>query len=220
MESQPMKSILRALLLLALACTPPAIAAEIPVAGRDYVEVQAGRWSPADGRIEVVEVFGYTCPHCAHFEPQLRQWKKKQPGDVNLVTVPAAFGGQWDAWARVYFAAEQLGAVARLHPELFQALHVQGSLPRNATASELAAFVTPRGVDGERFRAALASPETEAQLRRAAGYVRAVGLRGTPTLLVNGKWRVQGETFDDMLRITQWLVAREREAASTAPTSP
>jgi thiol:disulfide interchange protein DsbA len=213
-----LKSLLRTVLLASLAWLPLAQAAETPVEGRDYVGVSVGPWSAPPGRIEVAEVFGYTCPHCARFEPQLQQWKSRQAKDVQVVVVPAAFGGSWDAWARVYFAAEKLGVLGRSHRAVFEALHLHGTLPRNATAQELAAFFAGVGVDGEAFRAALAAPDTDEKLRRSARYIREAGLEGTPALVVNGRWRIQPNSFDEMLRIADWLVERER-AARPAPTS-
>ena len=208
-----MKSLLTGLLFATLAWLPGAHAAETPVAGQDYVEIDAGRWESKPGRIEVVEVFGYTCPHCAHLEPLLREWKGRQGKDVSLVPVPAAFGGRWDIWARAYFAAEHLGVAARTHQAVFDALHVSGSLPGNPSAHELTTFYASQGVDPDRFRQALAAPEVEARMQRSASYVRAAGLQGTPSLIVNGRYRVQAATFEDMLRITSWLVERERASA-------
>ncbi|KAF1687142.1 disulfide bond formation protein DsbA [Pseudoxanthomonas broegbernensis] len=212
-----MKSLIAGLFLAALAWLPAAHAADTPQAGRDYVEIDVGPWAPKAGRIEVAEVFGYTCPHCAHFEPMLRQWKAKLPPDVDLVPVPAAFGGGWDAWARAYFAAQRLGVAERTHQAVFDALHRDGTLPRNATAQELAGFYANHGVDPERFRAALADPQVDALLRKSAAFVRGAGLGGTPTVIVNGRYRVLGERYEDVLRTSQWLIARERSAhASTS----
>ena len=74
-----MKPFVSALLLLALAWLPgAALAQSTPQAGRDYVEIPGGQaWAARPGRIEVAELFGYTCPHCAHFEPLLAQWKQR-----------------------------------------------------------------------------------------------------------------------------------------------
>ena len=34
------------------------------------------------GKIEVIEFFWYSCPHCNAFEPRLVQWTKQVPPDV------------------------------------------------------------------------------------------------------------------------------------------
>ncbi|KHM90302.1 dihydroneopterin aldolase, partial [Xanthomonas vesicatoria] len=50
-----------------------------PVEGEDYTLIDGGQpYAPLAGKVEVVEVFGYTCPHCAHFEPTLEAWAAKQ----------------------------------------------------------------------------------------------------------------------------------------------
>jgi len=212
-----MKALLTGLLLAALTWLPGVAAAadtDTPQAGRDYVEIAGGKpWAAKPGRIEVAEVFGYSCPHCAHLEPLLKAWKGKQAGDVDFVAVPAAFGGSWDTWARAYYAASSLGLLARTHDAVFAAVHEQGALPRNPSAQELAAFYAGYGVTADRFRAALADPKVDEQVRRAAAFAQASGLEGTPTLIVAGRYRVLGHSFEDMLRITDWLVARERQAA-------
>lgn len=206
------------LLLAALAWLPAAHAAGAPQAGRDYVEIDAGPWAARPGRVEVAEVFGYTCMHCARFEPRVREWKAGLPADVDLVRVPAAFGGGWNDWARAYFAAERLGVAARTHRAVFDAIHRDGSLPRNATAGELAGFYAGHGVEPARYLAALEAPEVDAQMDRAAAFARDAGVQGTPTLVVNGRYRVLGDTYEAVLDTAAWLVARERGAdASTSP---
>jgi len=212
-----MKAVLCAFLLVVLAWLPGAARADDPPqAGRDYVEIPDGKpWAARPGRIEVVELFGYACPHCAHFEPLLKEWKQRQGKDVDLVPVPAAFGGAWDAWARAFFAASDLGLLSRTHDAVFAAIHQNGQLPRNPSAQELAAFYGRYGVDPERFRAALADPRVDARLARAREFAIASGVEGTPTLIINGRYRVLGSTLEESLRIADWLVARERQPAKS-----
>ena len=210
-----MKPFVSALLLLALAWLPgAALAQSTPQAGRDYVEIPGGQaWAARPGRIEVAELFGYTCPHCAHFEPLLAQWKQRQGKDVDLALVPAVVGGAWDVWARAFFAASDLGLLPRSHEAVFAAIHRDGRLPRNPSAQELGTFFSSYGVDGDRFRAAMADPKVDARMDRAREFAIASGAEGTPTLVVNGRYRVTAASLEDALRITDWLVARERSRA-------
>ncbi|MDU1661785.1 MAG: thiol:disulfide interchange protein DsbA/DsbL, partial [Stenotrophomonas maltophilia] len=115
--SRLLLSVLVLLPLAACAATP----ANAPlVEGKDYERIaQPGPFQPLAGKIEVVEVFGYTCPHCAHFEPQLEAWAAKLPADVRFTPVPAAFGGAWDAWALAYYAADEVGVAKRSHAAVF-----------------------------------------------------------------------------------------------------
>src|SRR5690606_41719547 len=66
-----------------------------PVAGQHYVEIADPQpFQPLDGRIEGVEVFGYTCPARARFEPLGPAWKARQPDD-GRVTLAAARVGRY-----------------------------------------------------------------------------------------------------------------------------
>ena len=207
------------LLLMLLAIAPLSACAAAPAAlieGDDYeVIAEPGPFAPLAGKIEVVEVFGYTCPHCAHFEPQLEAWVAKQPADVRFTPVPAAFGGYWDSYARAFYAAEQVGVRQRSHADVFKALHVQGSLPaQNVTPDELATFYAQYGVQPQRFVEALRSQQVDDKVKYARAFAMRVKVTGTPMLIVNGKYLVKGRTFDDTLRIAAALVARERTGAS------
>lgn len=199
--------------LAAWAASPRAVPkGAAPVVGVDYVVIDGGQpYAPVKGRIEVVEVFGYTCSHCSHFEPLVAQWKSKLPADVKFIPVAAPMGAMWIPYARAYFAAQSMGLAGKTHEAMFKALHVDGSLPLSRpSAGEIAGFYARYGADPQRFAAAMASPATEAQLERARGFMIRSGVTGTPTIVVNGKYRVVGKSFDDMLRITDHLVARER----------
>jgi thiol:disulfide interchange protein DsbA len=198
--------------LLLLALLPLSAFAADPVAGVEYVEIADGKpYAPLNGKVEVVEVFGYTCIHCAHFQPVLSAWHKKQPSWVRFTPVPAAFGGYWLPYARAYYAAAKLRVLAKTHDAMFKALHEQGSLPiQNASSNEIAAWYANYGVDPKAFVAAMDSPATDLLLERSKEFALATGIEGTPTLIVNGKYRVTGGSFEDSLRIADFLVARER----------
>lgn len=207
------------LLLLLLALAPLSACSATPAAalveGDDYdLIANAGPFAPLAGKIEVVEVFGYTCPHCAHFEPQLKDWVGKQPADVRFTPVPAAFGGYWDSYARAFYAAEQTGVLSRSHADVFKALHESRSLPaQNVTPDELATFYSSYGVQPAQFVEALRSQAVEDKVKNARAFAMRVQVPGTPAIIVNGKYLVKGRNFDDILRITSALVARERAAA-------
>lgn len=204
------------LILLALAPLTAAAANPAPVAGEDYFEIADGRpYLPLDGKVEVAEVFGYPCPHCAHFEPKLERWAARQPKYVRLTPVPAAFGGPWDAFARAYLAADALGVANKSHLAMFQAIHDKHSMPvQNVAPEELAAFYAGYGVPPQRFIETLKSEQVDARLKAAREFALRSGVRGTPSLIVNGRYLARGKDFDDLLRVTDWLVAREHTAAA------
>lgn len=200
-------------LLLALLLPFAALSAPVaPVEGTDYEIIENGApYEAVAGRIEVVEVFGYTCSHCAHFEPAVQAWKAKLPRDVKFTPVAAPFGGQWRPFARAWFAAKSLGIADRSHEAVFRALHEEGTLPRNPTDGELAGFYAQFGVEPARFVATLNSPAVDAALERATTFLRRSGVEGTPTVIVAGKYRVTAPQ-SKVLRVVDQLIARERAA--------
>lgn len=198
-------------LLLPFAAAAATSAPDAPVEGRDYVLVDAGPWKPLDGKIEVVEVFAYTCPHCAEFEPKLEAWVAKLPDDVRFQYLPAAYDPR-DPFARAFFVAEQAGALGRTHAALFHAIHDEHLIARNATAGELAWFYGQHGIDQAKFRAALLAPAVDEQMKRAYDWAKAIQLPGTPTLVVNGRYRITARTHEAGLRIADQLIAQLRAA--------
>lgn len=205
-----------------------------PVAGTDYIELPTGQpFETTDGRIEVVEIFGYTCAHCAAVQPTVRALKAKLPPDVNMVYVPAAFGGTWDTYAKAFYAAQAMGLLDKTHDAMFRAIHIDRTLKGMSgtdTPEQLAAFYASYGADPGQFSSSMQSFAVATQVNRARQYVTAAFANGdtpsTPTFLVNGKYRVKGKTQDDVFRIINQLIAAERakqagaEPAAVAAPQP
>ena len=194
----------------AAASAPP------PVEGQDYVKIQGGQPFIPDGKIEVVEVFGYTCPHCATFQPLVNAFKSGLPADVRFTYVAAPFGGYWVPYAKAFYAAEQLGVVDRTHDAVFRAIHLERTLPIQPlpTDEQIAAFYGKQGVDAKQFASTMGSFAINGKLSRATQFIQRSGVDSTPTLVVNGKYRVTGKSPEDNLRIANQLVAQERAAAA------
>lgn len=200
------------LLLLPLSACAQAPAGPLRV-GEDYEVLDQGqRWQPPNGKIEVAEVFAYWCSHCAAFQPYVDTWKKKIPADVSFAYVPAAFDLD-DAYGKAYFAAESAKAVTRIHQPLFDAVHEEGMLPRNATVDEMGTWFAQRGLNRARMVGLMQSKAVAAQMVRARDFAVANRVGGTPTLVVNGKYVVRARSNEDRIRVLNALIALERTAA-------
>lgn len=190
-----------------------------PVLGTHYVEIEDPQpYLPLEGRVEVVEVFGYTCPACASFEPLVSAWKQRQPDDVRVTLLAAPFSGYWMPYAKAFYAAEALDLVDATHKPMFDAVHLQRTLPvQGASTDAIAAFYASHGADARGFAQTMESFAVSGQLRRARQFVERTGVDSTPTMIVNGKYRViAGQDFQDVLRIVDHLVERERAAGTAA----
>ncbi len=193
------------------AVQPPAGPA--PRAGTDYVEISGGQpFAATPGKIEVAEVFAYWCGHCASFEPLVNAWKARQPADVHFVAVPAVFNDA-DSYPRAFYAAETMGVLGRTHDATFNAIHIQRRLPPNASLDAIVDFYGTLGIDTKQLRSTMQSFAVNASMGRARAFAVRSGIEATPTIVVAGKYRViGGRSLDDVLRITDHLVAMERAA--------
>ncbi|MDQ3057713.1 MAG: thiol:disulfide interchange protein DsbA/DsbL [Pseudomonadota bacterium] len=199
---------------IAASAATAAAAGPALVPGTDYSEIPNGQpYRPLDGKIEVVEVFAYWCGHCASFQPLVDAWKRKLPADVRFTYVPLS-GGPADSLSRAYFAAETSNQLDKTHNAIFNAIHLNRTLTQRPTPEEIAAVVGKEGVDGKTFADAMNGFAIGGHLNRAQQFAMRSGVDSTPTLVVDGKYRVQGKTLEDALRIANQLIAQQRAAKS------
>lgn len=194
--------------------SPTALQGPAPVPGSDYELIDGGvPYAPAPGKVEVVEIFSYTCSHCFRFQALLGPWKAALPEDVNFIYLPAVFGGVGDQFARAAFAAQGMGVFEQTHEAVYNAIQVENKLA-SASNEDITTMYAGLGIDGAAFAQALTSFGNTAQLARAHQFALRSKIGGTPSLVVNGRYLVKGNSFEDMLRITNHLIASERDAAA------
>lgn len=185
----------------------------VPAAGKNYrvLEPRVATELPA-GKVQVIEFFSIGCPHCAEFEPHLQAWLKRKPANVEVVRLPAIFNPFFKLMGRAYYALEDCGAAEAVSPVLMDLIHVkrdpallralgewQNASNRNdlegaAAAEKLVAAAIAEvakqraGVDPKKFIAAWNSFSVNARLSRADAVFRRYGVRGVPTIAVDGRF--------------------------------
>jgi thiol:disulfide interchange protein DsbA len=197
-------------LLLTTACTASNSDAAAPsyTQGNEYVALPAAHRYSSEGKVEVVEVFSYGCVHCAHFAPIAEEMRKQLPPGVVFKLVPAAFSDDWIPYARAFYAAQKLGVVERTHLALFKA-KFEDHYPIS-TLDELADFYAQQGVDRAKFLSIASSDEVTAQIKHDMNFVRQWQVDGTPTIVVDGKYRSGHiKTQEELAALAQWLAKRE-----------
>jgi thiol:disulfide interchange protein DsbA len=157
-----------------------------PVEGRDFVRLAQPIAMPAGAKIDVVEFFGYWCPHCNAFEPSLEAWVKKLPANVSFRRVPVAFSGAHESYQRMYYALEAMGQLETLHRRIFAAVHLQRM--RFDKESDAVSFVSANGVDGTKFADAYKSFGVQSKIRQAKQLADAYKIDGVPTLGIHGRF--------------------------------
>ena len=208
-------------LLFPLIATAQPIAPGLPRAGIDYEVLAAPQptYSAVKGKIEVVEVFSYACPHCAHFQAFISAWKKKAPADVNFIYMHAAGGGAWERFARGFYVAESKKILPRTHEALFNAVFVDQKLTPNASLDEIASFYSSFGVDKKSFLDAMMSKAINDKVAKSTQFSIRTGANSTPTIVINGKYKIfatQDRGFEGMIKAIDFIVAKERAAMKAA----
>jgi thiol:disulfide interchange protein DsbA len=170
------------------------------------------------GKIEVVEFFWYECPHCYELEPVLEKWIAKLPQDVEFRRVPATFNERWNISARVFFALESMGLLAKLHKPLFDAIHKDRL--KVTDERQLNDWLQRQGVDTAKFQATYKSFAVESRLKRSQQLVGASKIDGVPALLVNGRYLVAAGgtvgSHERMVAIADSLIAESRKSLAAA----
>jgi thiol:disulfide interchange protein DsbA len=160
------------------------------------------------GKVEVVEVFSYACIHCAEFSTYADELRKSLPKGVEFKLVPAPFNDTWVPFARAYYAAKKLGVLDRTHDLLFEKKFKE-QYPINSM-DEIADFYASQGVNRAEFLKIANSPEVDAQIKKDLALIQAWGVDGTPTIVVDGKYRSANiKSFKELVALTQWLVQQE-----------
>ena len=173
---------------------------------------------PADtgsDTVEVTELFSYGCSHCNTFEPYLESWNQSKPENVTYNRIAVAFGRRaWEMMARAYITAEMLGIEDESHIAMMDAIWKERKQFR--TVDELADFYTQFGIERSAFLANYQSFAADSQLRKSQRDVQLFGITGTPSMVVNRKYRVTSSKavgdYNIMLDVVDFLVSKESAA--------
>lgn len=205
-----MRLIRRIVAVLVLLCATSVQAEGNAPAG--YTLLNPPQPTTSGGKIEVLEFFFYGCSHCFHLHPELSKWEKKKPKDVSLQLVPVIFRDTWEPMARTFYALESMGQRERLHDDLFRAWNVFNTdLSDEAKITE---FVAARGIDRARFGAAYNSFSMGSKVVRSNQLVQNNGIRGTPTIVVDGKYVITGLQPDETIRVLDEVIKIARKERS------
>jgi thiol:disulfide interchange protein DsbA len=168
------------------------------------------------GTVEVREYFWYGCPHCFHLEPTMQEWLSKNPQGVNLQMQPAILGASWAPGAQAFYAAAQLGVLDKLHPALFNGIHLEGDHTLVKDEMAIEALFEKIGVDPETFRKSWDSFGVQSRVKQAYRMTRQSGIQGVPAVVVAGKYLTDASSAggtQQMFEVIEYLVAKELASA-------
>ncbi|MBV8665164.1 MAG: thiol:disulfide interchange protein DsbA/DsbL [Burkholderiaceae bacterium] len=205
-----------------------------PVSGTDFRTLDHAQPVEPSGKVEVIEFFMYTCPHCNAFDPALSDWVKAQGANIVFKRVPLAFHPEQEVHQKLYYALEALGKNEELHKRIFHAIHVEHHMLRDE--AEIADFAAAQGIDRAKFVSAFESFSVQTKVRQAQQLAQAYQVDGVPLLAIDGRYETspsvvqdsvgdkpEQELFGAALKVADWLVARaakEHKPAAAASVAP
>ncbi|HEY8887620.1 MAG TPA: thiol:disulfide interchange protein DsbA/DsbL [Gallionella sp.] len=202
-----MNSLIRSLVVAVALMVSGAALADAQL-GKDYSLLNPAQ-PTSTKKIEVLEFFFYGCSHCFHLHPLLGAWEKTMPKDVELTFVPTVFRDSWEPMAYTYYALESMGKQAQLHDALYRAWNEDNMVL--VDEDKIADFVAKHGVDRAKFTAAYNSFAMRSMVTRAKQMIRSYGINGTPTLVVDGKYVIEGLQPEDTIRALKEVIVMARK---------
>jgi thiol:disulfide interchange protein DsbA len=181
--------------------------------GVDYLSLD--KRVPTDvsaGKVEVIEFFWYSCPHCNAFEPRFESWIKSAPKDLVIKRAPVRFRDDFEAQQRMYYVLDALNKVDALHAQVFKAIHVERL--NLSTAENLANWASAHGIERSKFMELFNSFGVATQAKRAAQLQEAFKVQGVPALGIGGRFYTDGSLAGSMeraLQVTEFLAGEIRK---------
>ncbi len=166
-------------------------AQQLLVVGRDYTAIEPPVAAQSPAKLEVIEFFSYACSHCNELNPSLVTWVGKLPKDVQFRRVAVSFNPFYRLMARFYYTLEAMGEENRLDVKVFDALHNKGI--KLIDEKSIRDWVVDQGVDAKKFNDVFKSAKIDEKLKEADKLARLVGLKGVPSLAVDGRYLVAGD---------------------------
>jgi protein dithiol oxidoreductase (disulfide-forming) len=178
------------------------------------------------GKVEVTEIFSYACPHCSEFQPVAKQLRASLPPNAVFTLVPASFNPaeDWPMFQRAYVTADALGIAGRTHDAIFNAVWKTGELatmdpqtnrpkdPMPSIQDAAKVYNKLTGVPIDKFVAVSQSFAVAVKMKTDDAFLLHGEVDSTPTIIVNGKYRLTTETAggaNQVLQLVKFLVAKE-----------
>ncbi len=156
-----------------------------PVQAAPYDTLDPVQPSDSPGKVEVLEFFAYSCPHCKAIEPLVEKWRATLPDSVVFKGVPVAFNASMRDLQKLYYALEAIGRLD-LHPAVFKAIHDEHK--RLFEAGDIIDWVAAQGVDKQTFTDAFNSFGVQTKVTRADELTKAYHIDGTPSFAIGGRY--------------------------------
>lgn len=201
----------------ALMFTAAGASAAAPKEGVDWKTINTPVRTEASGKkVEVVEFFMFTCPHCHALEPRISAWVKQNADKIHFRRIHFA-RNEKDVLARAYVTLETMGTPDAAIQKLFNAIHVEHK--RLMREEDVTAVVVSAGVDKAKYEGIYKSFSVESKMKRMAATIGQYGVESAPTLVIDGRYMTspsmagrpgqpEMQSHEAALAVADYLVAK------------
>jgi len=167
-------------------------------------------------KIEVAEVFMYSCPHCYDLEPHINRWAENKDPNVRFVRIPAIFNQLAQVHAQLYYTEVYLAKSGKLKDQdafrnmVFEEYHRKSN--RLTSQASIQRLFVRAGVSEDDFNRTWNSFEVNQALRVAADLARRYNVTSVPMVVVNGKYRTDAASagsYPKLMEVIDELTVRE-----------
>lgn len=213
--------LLRLLIASAALMFTAAGASAQPKEGVDWKTLDTPVRSEAPGKkVEVIEFFMYTCPHCHALEPRISAWAKQNADKIHFRRIHFA-RNEKDPLARAYVTLETMGMPDVANAKLFNAIHVERK--RLMREEDVTAVVLSAGVDKAKYESVYKSFAVESKMKRMNAVVGQYKVDSAPTLVIDGRYvtspsmagrpgQSEDQSHSAALAVADYLVAKAAAA--------
>ncbi|MFQ5508859.1 MAG: DsbA family protein [Leptospirillia bacterium] len=183
---------------------PPAIAAPDAPPTPPYVEIKGRDSSHEAGKVKITVFLDFFCSHCHHFDTTIVPVLLKEHGDaleVTYVGYPIVDPQASHIPILAYYLAEDQGRGEEMKDILFSAIW---DLRMDVTRPDVLLGIAQKaGLDLERFKAGFNNNTAGKRVEEGIQAAQAIGVRGTPTLLIDNHLKVT----DNSIRTLEAIIA-------------
>ena len=137
-----------------------------------------------------------------------------------MIQSPAVWNNIMSLHAKAFFLAQSVEDTEKLHRQLFHVImRLSKQKEFNQHYSVLATVFNAFGVSKEEFDTQLNSFKTKSQLKKALKHMKQAALKGTPMLVVNGKYAIINQSVTkpaELMDVVDFLIAKEQAAVTEA----
>ena len=210
----------------------PLVEVDSPYYGLPTVEtVQHWAERTPDGFTFDVKAYSLFTEHPTPVARLPRALKEVLPANAQITYLPASWNKAeaWPVFQRAYLTAQALGVADKAHEAMYEAiwktgelgvtdnttgrLKSQSELPTIEDAARFYQRVT--GVKAADFVTASKSFGVDLKIRQADAQIKAMQVPSTPTLVINGKYRLNNDALrsnEEIIELVKFLVAKENAA--------